>query len=65
MADTFAGMPIERAFVVHGEPGWDEATPVGEFVLYDARRLMEILGAMNNRFAQHWSWLPIKEWAAG
>jgi len=26
---------------------------------------MEILGAMNNRFAQHWSWLPIKEWAAG
>jgi len=37
MADTLAGMPIERAFVVHGEPGWDEATPVGEFVLYDAR----------------------------
>jgi anthranilate phosphoribosyltransferase len=38
MADTLAGMPIERAFVVHGEPGWDEATPVGEFVLYDTRR---------------------------
>jgi anthranilate phosphoribosyltransferase len=38
MADTLAGMPIERAFVVHGEPGWDEATPVGEFVLYDVRR---------------------------
>ncbi len=38
LADTLAGMPIERAFVVHGEPGWDEATPVGEFVLYDARR---------------------------
>ncbi len=37
MADTFAGMPIERAFVVHGEPGWDEATPVGDFVLYDVR----------------------------
>jgi anthranilate phosphoribosyltransferase len=35
MADTFAGMPIERAFVVHGDPGWDEATPVGDFVLYD------------------------------
>ena len=35
MADTLAGMPIERAFVVHGEPGWDEATPVGEFVLFD------------------------------
>ena len=28
MADALAGMPIERAFVVHGEPGWDEATPV-------------------------------------
>ncbi len=35
MADTLAGMPIERAFVVHGEPGWDEATPVGDFTLYD------------------------------
>lgn len=38
MADTLAGMTIERAFVVHGEPGWDEATPVGEFVLYDVRK---------------------------
>jgi anthranilate phosphoribosyltransferase len=28
-------MPIERAFVVHGEPGWDEATPVGAFALFD------------------------------
>ena len=37
MADTLAGMPLERAFVVHGEPGWDEATPVGEFWLYDVR----------------------------
>lgn len=37
MADTLAGMPIERAFVVHGEPGWDEATPVGEFILFDVR----------------------------
>lgn len=35
MAETLSGMPIERAFVIHGEPGWDEATPVGEFVLYD------------------------------
>lgn len=35
MADTLAGMPLERAFVVHGEPGWDEATPVGEFWLFD------------------------------
>jgi anthranilate phosphoribosyltransferase len=35
MADALAGMPIERAFVVHGAPGWDEATPVGEFTLLD------------------------------
>jgi anthranilate phosphoribosyltransferase len=35
MADALAGMPIERAFVVHGAPGWDEATPVGEFALFD------------------------------
>jgi len=35
MADALAGLPIERAFVVHGEPGWDEATPAGDFWLYD------------------------------
>lgn len=35
MADALAGMPIERAFVVHGEPGWDEATPIGAFTLLD------------------------------
>jgi len=35
MAETLAGMPIRRAFVIHGEPGWDEATPVGPFELYD------------------------------
>jgi anthranilate phosphoribosyltransferase len=35
MADTLAGMEIERVFVVHGEPGWDEATPIGEFTLFD------------------------------
>jgi anthranilate phosphoribosyltransferase len=37
MAETLSGMPIERAFVVHGEPGWDEATPAGDFWLYDVR----------------------------
>ena len=37
MADTLVGMPIERAFVIHGEPGWDEATPVGSFTLFDVR----------------------------
>jgi anthranilate phosphoribosyltransferase len=35
MADTLAGMDIRRAFVIHGEPGWDEATPVGPFTLFD------------------------------
>jgi anthranilate phosphoribosyltransferase len=37
MAATMAGMPIRRAFVVHGEPGWDEPTPAGPFLLYDVR----------------------------
>ena len=37
MAETLSGMSLERAFVVHGEPGWDEATPAGDFVLYDVR----------------------------
>jgi len=38
MADALAGLDgLERAFVVHGEPGWDEATPVGPFLLFDVR----------------------------
>lgn len=37
MAETLAGMDIERAFVVHGDPGWDEATPAGAFVLFDVQ----------------------------
>lgn len=35
MAETLAGMEITRAFVVHGEPGWDEPTPVGPYSLFD------------------------------
>ena len=35
MAETLAGMPITRAYVVHGAAGWDEATPVGPFTLFD------------------------------
>lgn len=37
LADALAGMDIERAFVIHGEPGWDEATPCGPFALFDVR----------------------------
>jgi len=37
MAETLAGMPVQRVFVIHGEPGWDEATPVGPFELYDVQ----------------------------
>jgi len=37
MAEALMGMDIERAFVVHGEPGWDEPTPVGEFTLFDVK----------------------------
>lgn len=37
LADALSGMPIERAFVVHGDPGWDEPTPVGPFTLFDVR----------------------------
>ncbi|MBV8740312.1 MAG: anthranilate phosphoribosyltransferase [Sinobacteraceae bacterium] len=37
LADTLAGMEVERAFVVHGAEGWDEPTPVGPFVLFDVR----------------------------
>jgi anthranilate phosphoribosyltransferase len=37
MAEALAGMPIERTYVVHGHPGWDEATPIGPFTLFDVR----------------------------
>ena len=37
MAEALSGLPIERAFVVHGAPGWDEATPIGPFELFDVR----------------------------
>jgi anthranilate phosphoribosyltransferase len=37
MAEAFAGMPIERAFVVHGGNGWDEPTPIAPFRLLDVR----------------------------
>jgi len=37
VADTFAGLPIERTFVVHGAAGWDEPTPLGPFTVFDVR----------------------------
>jgi anthranilate phosphoribosyltransferase len=38
MAGTLAGMNIERAWVVHGAAGWDEATPIGPFLAFDVTR---------------------------
>jgi anthranilate phosphoribosyltransferase len=38
IADTLAGLEIERAFVVHGAAGWDEPTPIGPFTLFDVQR---------------------------
>src|SRR5579863_1868961 len=35
MAGSLAGMDIERAWVVHGAAGWDEATPIGPFLAFD------------------------------
>jgi anthranilate phosphoribosyltransferase len=35
MAHTLAGMSGERAWVVHGAAGWDEATPIGPFTAFD------------------------------
>jgi anthranilate phosphoribosyltransferase len=38
MAEAMAGFEgLERGFVIHGAPGWDEATPVGPFLLCDVR----------------------------
>lgn len=35
MARALLGSGIRRAFVLHGAAGWDEATPIGEFTLFD------------------------------
>jgi len=37
LAGALGVLDVERAFVVHGEPGWDEATPVGPFLLLEVR----------------------------
>ncbi|MGC1387987.1 MAG: anthranilate phosphoribosyltransferase [Steroidobacteraceae bacterium] len=44
MAHTLVGEQIERAWVVHGAAGWDEATPIGPFVAFDVCR-----GAVNRQ----------------
>jgi anthranilate phosphoribosyltransferase len=38
MAQALAGMPIKRAFVIHGASGWDEPTPLGPFLLMDVSK---------------------------
>ena len=37
MADSLAGMDIQRMFVVHGDGGWDEPTPATPFTIFDVR----------------------------
>src|SRR5262249_40804675 len=37
IAETLAGMEVERTFVVHGAEGWDEPTPMGAFTVFDVR----------------------------
>jgi anthranilate phosphoribosyltransferase len=38
MAEAISGMQIERAWVTHGARGWDEATPIGPFHVFDVQR---------------------------
>jgi anthranilate phosphoribosyltransferase len=37
MADALTGLPLQRAFVIHGAAGWDEPTPLGPFLLLDVQ----------------------------
>ena len=54
LADALVGMPLERAFVIHGEPGWDEATPVGSFTLFDVRPGEVIVKNTETRWTMVW-----------
>lgn len=38
MAETLAGLEVQRAFVIHSDNGWDEPTPAAPFTLFDVRR---------------------------
>ena len=42
MAHALSGMGLKRAFVVHGSHGWDEATPMGPFMLWDVQNGMVV-----------------------
>ncbi|HEX9865414.1 MAG TPA: anthranilate phosphoribosyltransferase [Acidimicrobiia bacterium] len=35
MAGALSGFEMERAFVIHGASGWDEPSPLGDFLLFD------------------------------
>ena len=37
MAEALSGMPLQRAFVIHGAAGWDEPSPLGPFLLLDVK----------------------------
>jgi anthranilate phosphoribosyltransferase len=37
MAETLAGLEVQRAFVVFGDNGWDEPTPAAPFTVFDVR----------------------------
>lgn len=35
IAEALSGLSFERAFVIHGDQGWDEPTPAGPFHLFE------------------------------
>ena len=65
IALALSELPIERCFVVHGAPSWDEATPCGSFLRWDVRPGHTALREIDPRFTYGMTQHPPESLAGG